>query len=145
MYRDPVREESAPKALKKAAHAALASSADSGDIVVPILARPAVTHESAAFEGEEVFVLVMMLADRSREDTVVNEHIDVKDAQKVAVDLAPPRYDLVVEALGGHGEYCARPDEIRPALERAFASGKPALVNVMIRKDEGAPKGSTYV
>ena len=65
--------------------------------------------------------------------------------RKVAVDLAPTRYDLVVEALGGHGEYCERPDKIRPALERAFASGKPALVNVMIRKDEGAPKGSTYV
>ena len=65
--------------------------------------------------------------------------------RKIAVDLAPTRYDLVVEALGGHGEYCERPDEIRPALERAFASGKPALVNVMIRKDEGAPKGSTYV
>ena len=65
--------------------------------------------------------------------------------RKVAVDLAPTRYDLVVEALGGHGEYCEQPDEIRPALERAFASGKPALVNVMIRKDEGAPKGSTYV
>ena len=65
--------------------------------------------------------------------------------RKVAVDLAPTRYDLVVEALGGHGEYCERPDEIRPALKRAFASGKPALVNVMIRKDEGAPKGSTYV
>ena len=65
--------------------------------------------------------------------------------RKVAVDLAPTRYDLVVEALGGHGVYCARPAAIRPALERAFASGKPALVNVMIRKDEGAPKGSTYV
>ena len=34
-------------------------------------------------------------------------------------------------ALGGHGELVARPDELRPALERAFASGKPALVNVL--------------
>ena len=65
--------------------------------------------------------------------------------RKVAVDLAPTRYDKVVEALGGHGEFCERPEEIRPALERAFASGKPALVNVTIRKDEGAMKGSTYV
>jgi len=65
--------------------------------------------------------------------------------RKVAVDLAPTRYDRVVEALGGHGEYCEKPDEIRPALERSFASGKPALINVMIRKDEGSPKGSTYV
>ena len=65
--------------------------------------------------------------------------------RKVAVDLAETRYDRVVAALGGHGEFCQRPEEIRPALERAFASGRPALVNVMIRKDEGAPKGSTYV
>ena len=41
------------------------------------------------------------------------------------------RYDEVVSALGGHGELVERPDELRPALERAFASGKPALVNVL--------------
>ena len=35
------------------------------------------------------------------------------------------------EALGGHGELVRAPDELQPALERAFASGKPALVNVL--------------
>jgi acetolactate synthase I/II/III large subunit len=50
----------------------------------------------------------------------------------VAADLQPGlRYDEVVRALGGHGELVDRPDELRPALERAFASGKPALVNVL--------------
>ena len=50
----------------------------------------------------------------------------------VAADLQPGlRYDEVVRALGGHGELVERPDELRPALERAFASGKPALVNVL--------------
>jgi acetolactate synthase-1/2/3 large subunit len=50
----------------------------------------------------------------------------------VAADLQPElRYDQVVEALGGHGELVRRPDELKPALERAFASGKPALVNVL--------------
>ncbi len=63
----------------------------------------------------------------------------------VATYLEYTRYDKVVEALGGHGEYCERPEEIRPALERAFASGKPALINVKLRRDEGGPKGSTYV
>ncbi|MFT4570190.1 MAG: acetolactate synthase-1/2/3 large subunit [Hyphomicrobiaceae bacterium] len=53
----------------------------------------------------------------------------------VATELAPTRYDLVVEALGGHGELVTEPSEIRPALERAYASGKPACVNVMMRKD----------
>ena len=63
----------------------------------------------------------------------------------VATELNHTRYDKVVEALGGHGEYVEEPDQIRPALERAFASGKPALVNVKIRQDRGAMKGSTYV
>jgi acetolactate synthase I/II/III large subunit len=50
----------------------------------------------------------------------------------VAADLQPGcRYDEVVRALGGHGELVSKPDELRPALERAFASGKPTLVNVL--------------
>ena len=50
----------------------------------------------------------------------------------VAAELQPEcRYDQVVEALGGHGELVRAPDELKPALERAFASGKPALVNVL--------------
>jgi len=40
------------------------------------------------------------------------------------------RYDKVVEALGGYGEAIERPEDIRPALERAFASGLPACINV---------------
>jgi thiamine pyrophosphate-dependent acetolactate synthase large subunit-like protein len=63
----------------------------------------------------------------------------------VATELAFTRYDKVVEALGGHGEHVTEPGEIRPALERAFASGRPSLVNVEMRRDVGAMKGSTYV
>jgi acetolactate synthase-1/2/3 large subunit len=58
--------------------------------------------------------------------------------------LHQTRYDKVVEALGGHGENCNSPDEIRPALERAAASGKPALINVNIRQDREY-KGGIYV
>jgi acetolactate synthase-1/2/3 large subunit len=50
----------------------------------------------------------------------------------VATALALTRYDRLVEALGGHGEWVERPEEIRPALERARRSGRPALVNVRI-------------
>jgi acetolactate synthase-1/2/3 large subunit len=50
----------------------------------------------------------------------------------VAAELRPAtRYDQVVEALGGHGELVERAQDVRPALERAFAAGKPALVNVL--------------
>jgi len=46
-------------------------------------------------------------------------------------DLGFTRYDKVVEALGGWGELVEKPSDIRPALARAIASGKPALVNVI--------------
>jgi acetolactate synthase-1/2/3 large subunit len=50
----------------------------------------------------------------------------------VAAELRPEtRYDQVVEALGGYGELVERAQDVQPALERAFASGKPALVNVL--------------
>ncbi|HEX8121877.1 MAG TPA: acetolactate synthase [Solirubrobacteraceae bacterium] len=50
----------------------------------------------------------------------------------VAADLVPERrYDQMVEALGGHGELVRSPGEFKPALERAFSAGKPALVNVL--------------
>jgi len=47
-------------------------------------------------------------------------------------DMLPDlRYDRMFEAIGCHGEHVATPDEIRPALERAFASGKASVVNVL--------------
>ncbi len=50
----------------------------------------------------------------------------------VAADLRPEtRYDLAVEALGCEGILVREPGELRPALERAFESGKPTLVNVL--------------
>jgi acetolactate synthase-1/2/3 large subunit len=47
-------------------------------------------------------------------------------------DLLPTRYDLVVTALGGHGELVQSVDELPGAIERSLASGKPACINVMI-------------
>ncbi|MDX6578880.1 MAG: hypothetical protein QOJ47_429 [Gaiellales bacterium] len=63
---------------------------------------------------------------------VVKHPMEFLYGYSVAADLRPEtRYDQVVEALGGHGELVRRPDELRPAIERAFSAGKPALVNVL--------------
>ncbi|KPK48004.1 MAG: hypothetical protein AMJ77_01200 [Dehalococcoidia bacterium SM23_28_2] len=51
------------------------------------------------------------------------------------------RYDKVVEGLGGHGEFVERPEDIRPAIERAFASGKPACVNVITDPEPPGVRG----
>jgi acetolactate synthase-1/2/3 large subunit len=47
-------------------------------------------------------------------------------------DLNAARYDLAAVALGGHGEFVTSADELQGAVERSLASGKPAVVNVMI-------------
>ena len=61
----------------------------------------------------------------------------------VAADLQPElRYDQVVEVLGGHGELVRSPGELRPAFERALASGQPALVNVLTDPSVAYPRRS---
>jgi acetolactate synthase-1/2/3 large subunit len=50
----------------------------------------------------------------------------------VATHLGVRPYHEMVKGLGGYGEFVDQPGEIRPALERAAASGLPALVNVHI-------------
>ena len=52
-------------------------------------------------------------------------------------NLGHTRYDRMAMELGAHGEFVEKPHDIRPALERAFASGKPAVVNV-ITDSQGA-------
>jgi acetolactate synthase-1/2/3 large subunit len=61
----------------------------------------------------------------------------------VAAELRPEtRYDRVAEALGCHAELVSKPAELVPALERAFASGKPALVNVLTDPEVVYPRKS---
>ncbi|BBX43736.1 acetolactate synthase [Mycobacterium simiae] len=61
----------------------------------------------------------------------------------VAAELRPgTRYDEVVRALGGHGELVSAPAELRPALERAFASGLPSVVNVLTDPTVAYPRRS---
>ena len=61
---------------------------------------------------------------------------------EIATRLAPSRYDWICEIFGGHAEHVERPDDLRPALERALGAGEPAIVNVML--DPDAMVGHAY-
>jgi acetolactate synthase-1/2/3 large subunit len=61
---------------------------------------------------------------------------------EVATRLAPSRYDRLCQVFGGHAEHVERADDLAPALERALASGEPAIVNVML--DPDAMAGHAY-
>src|SRR6266568_7359976 len=43
----------------------------------------------------------------------------------------PDKQVVVLHGDGSYGEFVEKPHDVRPALERAYASGKPAVVNVM--------------
>ncbi|MBW2942205.1 thiamine pyrophosphate-binding protein [Zhongshania aquimaris] len=48
------------------------------------------------------------------------------------VDNEFVRMDRLAMEMGGHGEFCQTTDEIQPAMDRAFASGKPAIVQIVM-------------
>ncbi|HHU08706.1 MAG TPA: acetolactate synthase [Intrasporangiaceae bacterium] len=61
----------------------------------------------------------------------------------VIADLAPrTRYDEVVKALGGAGEMVTDPAQIGPAIDRAFASGVPYLVNIVTDVNAAYPRAT---
>ncbi len=64
------------------------------------------------------------------------------DDKAPATALAPTRYDQVVKALGGEGEHVDRPEQLVPALERAFASGKVYCVDVALDPEAAASSGA---
>jgi len=54
----------------------------------------------------------------------------LRDGQPISPDLA-----AIARGFGCYAERISAPHEIRPALERAFASGRPAVIEVMVERD----------
>jgi acetolactate synthase-1/2/3 large subunit len=49
-----------------------------------------------------------------------------------AAEFAPVDHAAIARACGCHGEQVSSPSEVKPALERAIASGRPALIDLMV-------------
>ena len=52
--------------------------------------------------------------------------------ERVAMYTPSARYDKVMEAFGGYAEHVDQPGEIGPAVHRALASGRAALIDVAV-------------
>ncbi len=59
--------------------------------------------------------------------------------------LLPARYDKIAEMVDGHAEHVDQPDQIRPAIDRALASGKLAVVHVRVDPKATRISGSNYL
>ena len=53
--------------------------------------------------------------------------------ETVACELRATRYDIVMKGFGGEGELIETPEQVRPAVERAFSAGVPYLLNVAVK------------
>jgi thiamine pyrophosphate-dependent acetolactate synthase large subunit-like protein len=59
--------------------------------------------------------------------------------------LLPARYDKIAEMVDGHAEHVDQPDQIRPAIDRALAAGKLAVVHVRVDPKATRISGSNYL
>jgi acetolactate synthase I/II/III large subunit len=97
-------------------------------------------------------IVVVVLADRQWGMVKMSQQIAVAPLKTVArklvldeplpegatvyADLMDVDYAAMARAMGAHGERVGTTDELRPALERSLASGKPAVVHVDVDRDE---------
>ena len=82
---------------------------------------------------------VQVIMTRSATKFVAPLTFETLSGRRVVTDLGATRYDLAAQGFGCHAEHVTEPGDLPGALERAFASGKPACVNVMTDPSVIAP------
>jgi thiamine pyrophosphate-dependent acetolactate synthase large subunit-like protein len=75
---------------------------------------------------------------------MIQDHMLPPGSPKIA-SLLPARYEKLAEMVDGHAEYVEQPSEIRPALERALAAGKLAVVHVRVDPKSTRLGGTNYL
>ena len=87
---------------------------------------------------EKIPVVYVVFNDQGlgNERAFQNEHYG---GRFYAVDYNNPDFGALAKVFGAHGEHVTKPGDLEGALQRAFASGKPAIVDVMIDQHTLAP------
>jgi acetolactate synthase-1/2/3 large subunit len=87
---------------------------------------------------EKISVVLVVFNDQGlgNERAFQNEHFG---GRHYAVDYKNPDFGALARVFGAHGEQVTHPADLEAALRRAFASGKPAVVDVLIDQQTLAP------
>lgn len=101
------------------------------------------TIQELAMAAQYRIPVVMVVVNNIGWGSIRNLQISAHGADRtLAVDfrteegeLISPNLAEVARAFGVRGERIERPEEVRPALERAFASGQPSVIEVMVNRD----------
>ena len=92
--------------------------------------------ETAVRENIAVVYVIFNDQGLGNERAFQNEHFG---GRYFAVDYKNPDFGALAKVFGAHGEHVTRPGELEGAIQRAFASGKPAVIDVMIDQNMLAP------
>jgi acetolactate synthase-1/2/3 large subunit len=92
--------------------------------------------ETAVRENIAVVYVVFNDQGLGNERAFQNEHFG---GRYFAVDYKNPDFGALAKVFGAHGEHVTRPQDLEGAIQRAFASGKPAIIDVMIDQNNLAP------
>lgn len=80
--------------------------------------------------------VIALVANNNKYGTI-RMHQEAKFPERViGTDLTNPDYAQFVETMGGHGEAVHKNDDFIPALKRALAAKKPAVIELMIDPDQ---------
>lgn len=92
--------------------------------------------ETAVRENIPVVYVVFNDEGLGNERAFQNEHFG---GRYFAVDYKNPDFGALAKVFGAHGERVTKPQELEGAIKRAFASGKPAVIDVVIDQHSLAP------
>lgn len=102
----------------------------------------AMVVETAARVGAKpVFVVVN---NEGIAGHMIQDHMLPPESPRIA-SLLPARYDKLAEMVDGHAEHVDKPGDIRPALDRALAADKLAVVHVHVNPKSTRMGGSNYL
>ena len=91
-------------------------------------------QEFDTFVRHDLPIVIIVLNNKYWGMSICSQHLSW-EGREIATRLGETRYDLIAEACGGHGELVTTQEELRPAIQRALDSGKPACVNVLTTND----------
>jgi acetolactate synthase-1/2/3 large subunit len=98
--------------------------------------------ETAARIGAKVVFVVVN--NEGIAGHLLQDHMLPAGSPQIAA-LLPAHYEKVAEMVDGHAERVDRPDEIRPALERALAADRVAVVHVRVDPKATRTGGANYL
>ena len=90
----------------------------------------AMDMETAVRHG--VAVIIIVVNNEGNCGAFMQKAFFPEGGERVTMFQRGIRYENIMSAFGGHGEFVDRPEQLKPALRRAMASGKAACVNVQV-------------